>query len=95
MTVQRALGHPATSITLDTCSHLWPDANNGTRKAAAGIVDQALAPTADGGPASRRYSGRSGLTANWITRYGAAPRARVSHWLTKIRSSSSVEPGEM
>lgn len=44
-----------------------------------------------GGP----YSGRNGLTANWMTRYGAATRARVSHWLTKIRSSSSVDPGEM
>ncbi|MGO8941240.1 MAG: tyrosine-type recombinase/integrase [Mycobacterium sp.] len=36
VTVQRALGHSSPSVTLDTYSHLWPDANDRTRKAAAG-----------------------------------------------------------
>jgi integrase len=47
VTVQRALGHSSASVTLDTYSHLWPDANDRTRKAAAGLVDQALGSTAD------------------------------------------------
>jgi hypothetical protein len=38
----------------------------------------------------------NGLTANWITRYGARARgSMLFHWLTNIRSSSRVEPGEM
>ncbi|MGA9679704.1 MAG: site-specific integrase [Mycobacterium sp.] len=47
VTVQRALGHSSPSVTLDTYSHLWPDANDRTRKAAAGLVEQALGSTAD------------------------------------------------
>lgn len=47
VTVQRALGHSKPSTTLDTYSHLWPDAEDRTRRAAAtllrGMVDaQAL-----------------------------------------------------
>lgn len=49
VTVQRALGHSSPSITLDTYSHLWPDANDRTRNAAAGLVDQALGARADSG----------------------------------------------
>ncbi len=48
VTVQRALGHSSASITLDTYSHLWPDANDRTRNAAAGLGDQALGAAADG-----------------------------------------------
>jgi integrase len=47
VTVQRALGHSMASITLDTYSHLWPNANDRTRKAAAGLVDEALGSPAD------------------------------------------------
>ncbi|MGE2690083.1 tyrosine-type recombinase/integrase [Mycolicibacterium pulveris] len=47
VTVQRALGHSSASVTLDTYSHLWPDANDRTRKAAEGLLDQALGSTAD------------------------------------------------
>ena len=40
--------------------------------------------------------GLNGFTANWITRYGARERgSTLCHWLTKIRNSSSVDPGEM
>jgi integrase len=42
VTVQRALGHSSPSITLDTYSHLWPDAEDRTRKAADGLMSQAL-----------------------------------------------------
>src|SRR5262249_44535783 len=45
VTVQRALGQSSPSITLDTYSHLWPDAEDRTRKAAAGLFDQALGAT--------------------------------------------------
>lgn len=38
VTVQRALGHSSPSITLDTYSHLWPTAEDTTRKAASGIM---------------------------------------------------------
>lgn len=37
VTVQSALGHSKPSITLDTYSHLWPQAEDRTRTAAAGI----------------------------------------------------------
>ena len=47
VTVQRALGHSSAAITLTTYSHLWPDANDRTRNAAAGLVDEALGSTAD------------------------------------------------
>lgn len=47
VTVQRALGHSNASITLTTYSHLWPDADDRTRRAAAGLVQQALRPAAD------------------------------------------------
>lgn len=42
VTVQRALGHSSASVTLDTYSQLWPDANDRTRNAAASLLDQAL-----------------------------------------------------
>jgi integrase len=47
VTVQQALGYSSAAITLTTYSHLWPDANDRTRKAAAGLVDQALGSTVD------------------------------------------------
>ncbi|TJZ77072.1 hypothetical protein FCG67_14595 [Rhodococcus oryzae] len=34
VTGQRALGHSSPSATLNTYSHLWPDANDKTRSAA-------------------------------------------------------------
>lgn len=42
VTVQRALGHSAPSITLDTYAHLWPSAEDRTRKASAGLMDAAF-----------------------------------------------------
>ena len=42
VTVQRALGHSNASVTLKTYSHLWPDANDRTRKAAALMFDETL-----------------------------------------------------
>lgn len=42
VTVQRALGHSAASTTLNTYSHLWPTAEDRTRKAASGLLRQAL-----------------------------------------------------
>lgn len=47
VTVQRALGHSSASVTLDTYGHLWPDANDRTRKAAADLLDQSLGAAAD------------------------------------------------
>lgn len=41
VTVQRALGHASASVTLDTYSHLWPDAEDRTRAAAAGLMMRA------------------------------------------------------
>jgi integrase len=43
VTVQRAMGHSAPSITLNTYSHLWPDAEDRTRGAAAEMFAQATA----------------------------------------------------
>ncbi|TLP75613.1 site-specific integrase [Nesterenkonia sphaerica] len=42
--VQRQLGHKSPSITLNTYSHLWPDAEDTTRAAATGLMRQVLSP---------------------------------------------------
>jgi integrase len=48
VTVQRALGHHSATVTLNTYSHLWPDANDRTRKAAGELFAAACAePAAD------------------------------------------------
>jgi integrase len=47
VTVQRALGHASGAMTLNTYSHLWPDANDRTRKAAADLLDRSLGSAAD------------------------------------------------
>jgi integrase len=47
VTVQRALGHSSPSVTLDTYSHLWPNAADRTRTAAQGLVDQVFGAAAD------------------------------------------------
>ena len=43
VTVQRALGHSSASVTLNTYSHLWPDASDRTRKAAEKLYLEATA----------------------------------------------------
>lgn len=48
VTVQRAMGHASASITLNVYGHLWPDASDRTRKAAAGMLRAALAAPAAG-----------------------------------------------
>jgi integrase len=47
VTVQRALGHSSASTTLGTYAHLWPDANDRTRRAACELVAAALGSAAD------------------------------------------------
>jgi integrase len=47
VTVQRALGHSSASTTLGTYAHLWPDANDRTRRAAGELVAAALGSAAD------------------------------------------------
>lgn len=47
VTVQRALGHSSASVTLQTYAHLWPDANDRTRKAADELFDESLTAAAD------------------------------------------------
>jgi integrase len=42
VTVQRALGHAKASTTLETYSHLWPSAEDKTRKAAATLAGEVL-----------------------------------------------------
>lgn len=49
VTVQRALGHSNASITLSVYSHLWPTAEDTTRRAAAGLMGQVFSPPADSG----------------------------------------------
>jgi integrase len=46
VTVQRALGHSTATTTLNTYSHLWPTAEDRTRKAASGLMRQALKASA-------------------------------------------------
>ncbi|MCZ2804330.1 site-specific integrase [Modestobacter sp. VKM Ac-2983] len=47
VTVQRALGHARPSLTLDVYSHLWPTAEDRTRKASAAMLRDVLARSAD------------------------------------------------
>ena len=47
VTVQRALGHSSAAITLTTYSHLWPDANDRTRRAAGELLKASLGAAAD------------------------------------------------
>jgi integrase len=47
VTVQKALGHSSPSVTLDTYSHLWPNANDRTRNAASALLEESLEPAAD------------------------------------------------
>lgn len=42
VTVQRAMGHSSATTTLNTYSHLWPTAEDRTRKAAADLMQTAL-----------------------------------------------------
>lgn len=55
VTVQRALGHASPAVTLNTYSHLWPDAADRTRVAAGRLLIDALRGPAD--------SGRTGTTS--------------------------------
>ncbi|QSR32403.1 hypothetical protein CFI00_18295 [Nocardioides sp. S5] len=48
VTVQRSLGHAKATTTLNTYAHLWPTAEDRTRKAAESIMAASLGePTAD------------------------------------------------
>lgn len=47
VTVQRALGHAKPTTTLNTYSHLWPNAEDRTRTAAADLMATSLANLAD------------------------------------------------
>jgi integrase len=49
VTVQRALGHATATTTLNTYSHLWPTAEDRTRKAASGLMRQAMSTDEDSG----------------------------------------------
>lgn len=42
MTVQRSLGHAKTTTSLNTYAHLWPTAEDRTRKAAESIITASL-----------------------------------------------------
>lgn len=44
VTVQRAVGHSSATVTLSVYSHLWPDAADRTRAAAAQLMAAALTP---------------------------------------------------
>ena len=39
--MQRALGHSTATTTLNTYSHLWPTAEDRTRRAAGAMLDEA------------------------------------------------------
>jgi integrase len=47
VTVQRSLGHSNATTTLGTYSHLWPTAEDRTRKAADAMMNAALGDPAD------------------------------------------------
>jgi integrase len=45
VTVQRALGHSSTTVTLNTYAHLWPSAQDRTRTAAARLLAEVVGAT--------------------------------------------------
>jgi integrase len=47
VTVQKALGHASATTTLTTYSHLWPKAEDRTRRAAGALFDAVAAASAD------------------------------------------------
>lgn len=47
VTIQRALGHSSPTVTLNTYSHLWPDANDRTRRAADELFRASAGSAAD------------------------------------------------
>ncbi|WP_083263741.1 tyrosine-type recombinase/integrase [Curtobacterium sp. ER1/6] len=47
VTVQRALGYQSASVTLNTYSHLWPNADDRTRSATAGLMQEVAGDSAD------------------------------------------------
>jgi integrase len=47
VTVQRALGHASATTTLSTYAHLWPSAEDRTRKAAEAMFIEALGPESE------------------------------------------------
>ena len=47
VTVQRSLGHSRATTTLNTYSHLWPTAEDRTRRAAAAMMNAVLSDSAD------------------------------------------------
>lgn len=54
VTVQRALGHAKATTTLNTYAHLWPSAEDRTRKAAGELFTAAFRNTADGPVTARQ-----------------------------------------
>ena len=54
VTVQRALGHGSATVTLSTYAHLWPTAEDRTRKAAEGLASSVLEPDTQRGLAGIR-----------------------------------------
>lgn len=50
VTVQRSLGHASASTTLSTYAHLWPNAEDRTRRAAESIMSLTQASAAPGAP---------------------------------------------
>lgn len=53
VTVQRALGHARPTTTLNTYGHLWPDAEDRTRSAAADLMSAVLEAPADSSRTAR------------------------------------------
>ncbi len=68
VTVQRALGHKSATVTLATYSHLWPTAEDRTRKAAQGLVASAVADSLrTGSPKTASDQGLHTLKRNSTT----------------------------
>jgi integrase len=54
VTVQRALGHASATTTLNTCSHLWPTAEDRTRRAAEELFADSSGLGADSATSTSR-----------------------------------------
>ena len=61
VTVQRALGHARATTTLNTYAHLWPTAEDRTRRAASGLLAEVLAAPAPREVRLRHEGGAPGV----------------------------------
>jgi integrase len=87
VTVQRALGHSKPTTTLNTYAHLWPTAEDRTRKAAQNLIDAAIPEILR---AARVASAARVLSRGSAGHRGRGPRTSASSRLDAVPTSGTI-----